>query len=294
MDPDVCHMVRGRRRDRTARLPRSARLISSERLTSTGTVRLGFDIVDDEPFDFVPGQFVAIDMRHSAHGYRSSPYCLMDASEQARRFVLLVRRVAEGPVSIFLSDLDIGDVISFRGPSGHSMVPTEEDTDLVLIATGVGVSPCYCLLRRLEATGTHRKMQLYWGLRLASDICITSELDALVAANPSWGYSISLSNPTDGWSGLRGRVTESVPPLLQTLSDKHFYLISNGAMVAEMSRALQNLGVSRHRIYEESFFNHRHRPDTETVDRIEERFVAADIERPLERLERELSRYRTG
>lgn len=278
-------------RNLAARLPRLARLAESETLTPTGTVRLHFEVVDEQPFDFVPGQFVAVDMNHHDHGYRRSPYCLMDGSEEGRWFELLIRRVSEGPVSLFLADLAPGDVISFRGPNGHSMLPTEDDTELVLIATGVGLSPCYCLVRRLQIMGVQRRTRLFWGLRLQSDICLLAELDSLLGASPDFEYAVSLSNATGQWQGLRGRVTESVPPLLETLSDKHFYLVSNGEMVAEMSLVLQNLGVSRDRIYEESFFNHRHQPDPEVICHIEDRFVATDIERPIERLQRELSQF---
>ncbi len=284
--------------NRTARLPRLARLIDYEKLTPTGTIRLRFDVVDDEPFDFVPGQFVAIDMDSTRDGYRRSPYCLLDGSEVGRIFDVLVRRVEMGPVSIFLADLEIGDVISFRGPSGHSMLAVDDHTELVMIATGVGVSPCYCLLRRLRAIGTQRKVRLFWGLRLVADICLVPDLDAMVGAGWDFGYSITLSStlssPNDRWRGLRGRVTESVPPLLETLSNAHFYLVGNGEMIAELSQALQNLGVGREQIYEESFFNHRYHPDEGTVARIEDRFVATDIDRPIERLERELGRFRSS
>jgi len=272
-------------------LPRRARLTASRVLTETGTIQLEFQIVDDDPFDFVPGQFVAIDMNHPRYGYRRSPYCLLDGSEQERTFELLIRRVAEGPVSLFLADLNLGDIISFRGAAGHSMIPSKDDTELVMLATGVGVSPCVCLLRWLLASQSRHTIRLFWGLRLVEDICITPELDSLTEAHPDFEYDITLSQPTDRWTGLRGRVTESVPPLLHTVSDKHFYLVSNGEMIAEMSEALQNLGVSRERIYEESFFNHRYRPDREAVAAVEARFVAADLERPIERLARELARF---
>lgn len=249
-------------------------------------------MVDDEPFDFVPGQFVAIDMVDAENGYCRSPYCLMDGSEEDRSFELLIRRISDGPVSLFLADLVVGDVIGFRGPNGHPMVPTDDYDELIMMATGVGVSPCYCFLRSLEVAGKDRRIRLYWGLRLPSDICLVPDLDRLVDAIEGFEYQVTLSSPTDEWQGLRGRVTESVPPRLETLADKRFCLVSNGAMIAEMSRALQNLGVSRDDIYEESFFNHRHRPDAHQVRAVEDRFVSTDIERPIDRLERELSRYR--
>ena len=215
----------GARRDRqikTARLPRRAPLIRRGDLTETGTILLTFAVTDDEQFGFAPGQFVAIDQEHPTLGYRRSPYCLYGASVVDRTFELLVRIVPQGPVSIFLGQLEIGDLVSFRGPSGHSMIPKEPETHLVLIATGVGLGPCRLLLRYLKQEEPTRKVTLYWGLRLESDICLLDELIALERAMTDFDWNITLSAGTEEWPPLKGRVTETVPPILDTLADKHF------------------------------------------------------------------------
>src|SRR5947199_269342 len=87
---------------------------------------------------------------------------------------------------------------------------------------------------RRPAPGALHPIRLYWGLRLVDDICLTDDLDRLAAALPDFRYAISLSQPSPDWSGLRGRLTESVPPLLETLGGKRFYLAGNGAMCEEM------------------------------------------------------------
>ena len=175
--------------DLTARLPRRAVVRDRLQLTSTGTFLVDFEVLDRDPFDFVPGQFVAIDLEDPHLGYRRSPYCLYGASERNRTFTLLVRRVPDGPVSLFLTDLVVGDIVSFRGPTGHSMVPTD-DSHLVLVATGVGVGPCLLLLRHLATHDRRRRVSLHWGLRHEEDICLTSELDLLSEDLPGLEWQI--------------------------------------------------------------------------------------------------------
>lgn len=272
--------ARERKLLRADRYDRLAQLTGHEELTPTGTVLMTFRVIDGKPFGFEPGHFVGIRAEVGEHGVRRSPYCLASSPNEDRTFRLLVRLVPEGPLSYYLAGLEIGDVIHFRGPSGRSMVPKETDTEVVLVATGVGVGPCLPLARHLLAEDPHRRIRLYWGLRLVDDICMTDELDELARDHQSFRYAISLSQPPTGWTGLRGRVTESVPGLLKTLGDKSFCLVGNGAMTHELATGLSDFGVDERRIHEEIYFNVKHRPDPDVLDEIRDRFVASDLFSP--------------
>ncbi len=261
------------------RYRRRARVTKVTPVTTTGTVRVGFEVVDDTPFDYLPGQFVGIEHLFEGSGYRRSPYCILSSPTGERAFELLVRVVAAGPLSVYLGEASVGDEVAFRGPTGRSMVPRDDDDDseLELFATGTGVSPFLSLARHLRAVRSTRRLRLWWGLRSEDDICLTDELDGLAAASPHFRYAISLSRPSPAWTGLRGRITESAPPGLDTLGDRHFYLVGNGAMIAEMALALSDVGVSEKFIYREPYFDASHDPDPATVAAIRERFVAADV-----------------
>ena len=273
--------ARERRLERSDRYDRRARLTHFEALTATGTVRLTFEVVDEHPFGFRPGYFVGIRTEVPDVGLRRSPYCIVSPPDGGRTFQLLVRLVAEGPVSCYLADLSAGDEISFRGPSGRSMFPRDDASELVMLATGVGIGPLLGLSQHLLPQEDFRRpIRLYWGLRLADDICLTDELDALAARHPNFSYQISLSQPPARWNGLRGRLTESVPPLLPRLGGVQYYLVGNGAMIEEMYSALSDVGVDQVLIHTETYFNVRHRPDPQVLAAIRERFVASDLFTP--------------
>jgi len=276
----VSRGARERRLSRINRYDRRARLTSFETLTETGTVKLSFQVIDDEPFEFAPGYFVGIHADVPGHGVCRSPYCIVSSPEAAPAFELLVRLVPEGPLSCYLANLAVGDVISFRGPSGKSMIPKESGTELVLLATGVGIGPLLCLADHLAGQGFERPMRLYWGLRQVEDLCLLDQLDDVSRRHRDFSYLVSLSQPPPGWEGLHGRLTESVPPLLDRLGGRHFYLIGNGAMIEEMRLALSDLGVDDQLIYRETYFNVRHRPDPDVLAEIRSRFVARDLFSP--------------
>jgi ferredoxin-NADP reductase len=266
--------------EQESRFSRRAEVVAVDRLTVTGTVRIRARVTDDRPFDFRPGQFLAIQEDVPGVGLQHSPYCMFMPASADRTFEMLIRVFPEGPLSHYLSSMRPGAPLAFRGPSGRSMLPKDDDSDLVLLATGVGISPFHALVLEMLRHGDRRGIRLFWGLRLVEDICLTDELDALAAAHPNFTYAISLSQPEEGWTGLRGRLTESVPPLLERLGGIRYYLSGNGAMAEEMEMALSDMGVDRTLIHQERFFNARHRADPATVDAIVARFVAHDLFSP--------------
>jgi len=276
---------------------RRAELIRQTPLTTTGTVRLTFRVVDGRPFVFFPGYFVSVESEVPGVGRRHSPYCILSRPGQAPEFELIVRMVDGGQRSGCLGSLQVGDLLAFRGPGGHSMLPREESCDLVLMATGVGIGPLLSLSGELLDSGFTRRIRLFWGLRLAEDVCLTDELDALAEDHSSFSYQISLSQPPPAWRGLSGRLTESVPQQLRNLGGTEYRLVGNGAMTEEMAVALGNMGVGKEVIYREAYFNGRHSPDPATLAAIRSRFVSSDLLAPsaletgdLFRLERPLGK----
>ena len=141
----------------------------------------------------------------------------------------------------------------------------------------MGVGPFYSLAAHLLRRGFDRTIDLFWGLRLAEDICLTDELDRLASEYPNFSYRISLSRPPADWSGLRGRVSESMPPLLGQLGDKQFQLCGNGAMIEELAAALSDVGVARHVVHKEPYFNGQHQAGPAVVAAVRDRFVADDV-----------------
>ncbi len=258
---------------------RRCEVTAVERLAPTGTDLLTLRITDGEDFDFEPGQFIGLAVELNGE-LRTRPFCVWPAPGFDSELRLLLRVVPDGPLSQYLAERAPGDVLAFRGPLGRSMVP-EHPGALALICTGVGLGPFLGLVRHLIDRGDDRPVRLYWGLRLAEDICLIDELDALARDHLNFAYHVSLSCPPPGWRGLVGRVTHSVPPLLNALADHNFVLCGNGAMIAELHGALYEAGVPGERIHREFYFNTRYRAEPATVTAIRRRFAANDVISPL-------------
>src|SRR6185436_17577662 len=97
------------------------------------------------------------------------------------------------------------------------------------ISTGTGIGPLYGFARQALTENVLKvPIRLYAGFREEADICLKPELDALAASYAEFSWNPTLSQPHAGWKGLRGRVTASVPPLLDPLDGLHFHLVGNG------------------------------------------------------------------
>jgi ferredoxin-NADP reductase len=267
--------------ERFHQYPRRAEVTAVERLTATGTDLLTLRVIDGEDFDFEPGQFIGIAVELDGE-LRTRPFCVWWARGSRSVLQLLLRVVPDGPLSQYLAARTPGDVLAFRGPLGRSMMPEHPGGGLALICTGVGIGPFLGLINYLIDRGDDRPVRLYWGLRLTEDICLIDELEALTREHPDFAYQVSLSQPPPQWRGLVGRVTHTVPPLLESLRDRHFVLCGNGAMIAELHEALYEVGVPGERIHREFYFNMRYRPDPATVAAIRRRFIANDVTSPME------------
>ncbi|MGH9120857.1 MAG: ferredoxin--NADP reductase, partial [Acidimicrobiales bacterium] len=238
------------------RYNRRARVTGVERLTTTGTVRLTLEVADDRPFHHLPGNFVGIECWAADLGWRRSPYCIVSPPSDDGRFQLLVRVVPDGPVASYLGSLEVGDIVTFRGPTGRTMIPRWRDRDLVLVGTGVGIGPLVALARYLlPQPGFDHEIELFWGLRQEEDLCLLDELEDLATEFPNFTYRITLTQPPAAWTGLRGRVTQSMPTLLHQIADKRFILCGNAAMMEELRAALSDVGVNGDLIYDEPYFN---------------------------------------
>jgi ferredoxin-NADP reductase len=161
--------------------------------------------------------------------------------------------------------------------SGLHHVPVLEGiaaqaAEVVGLATGSGIGPLWGFAEQALATGFPRPIALFAGFREAADICLVPELDALQARYPHFRWLPTLTSPPAHWTGLRGRLGESVPPLIPDPMACHFHLVGNGAMIAELEAALEARGVPGSQVTTEAFFNHNAKSDPESVRAITERF----------------------
>jgi NAD(P)H-flavin reductase len=144
-------------------------------------------------------------------------------------------------------------------------VKDESDRPLLFIATGTGIAPIRSMiLHRLALfqTGiTPQPMTLIWGLRREEDRYYQETFSTLAQHDSTFNFIPTLSQPSSGWRGKRGRVTAWLPEFLSGFlpsgesAPLSAYLCGSGAMIKEVRAILTEKGLPKAAIHSERFFS---------------------------------------
>ncbi|MCW8132253.1 MAG: FAD-dependent oxidoreductase [Planctomycetota bacterium] len=253
---------------------RPARVVEN-RAIARASVWLTLEAADGRPAAFEPGHVLGVGLKRDDGEMLRHAYTVSAGDPAARRFSHLYRVIPHGRMTPLLETVAPGATLYFHGP-GHNPIQREvrpEAERIVGIATGTGLGPLYGYAAKTLREGETRPLTLYAGFREAADLCLEPELRALAEAYPNFAYRFSLSRPHASWTGLRGRVDQSVPPLLGGLSGLHVHLVGNGEMVHLWRPALRKAGMEKERVTIETYFNHHAEPGADAIEAFAERLM---------------------
>ena len=217
---------------------------------------LHFRMVDPPCVAFIAGQFISIEIIEVKDGKRRTnnrAYSIASAPEEADRIDLCVNWVRGGPGSSYLHTLRPGDRMTFLPPTGDFTVKPAGHA-LIFVATGTGIAPIRSMIRSRLAAGDPRPITLLWGLRSEEDLYYQEEFSELSNRHPQFQAVTTLSKPSTGWTGARGRVTALLPQYVEAVADAQVYLCGGGAMIRDARTLLQSAGLKKSAIHYERFY----------------------------------------
>ncbi|MCZ7649136.1 MAG: FAD-dependent oxidoreductase [Planctomycetota bacterium] len=252
---------------------RPARVVEN-RPVARGSMWLALEADDDRPAAYQPGHVLGLGLQEEDGGYVRHAYTVSRGDPARRRFEHLYRVIPEGRMTPRLAELGAGATVYFHGP-GHTPIQEEvraEAKRIAGLATGTGIGPLFGFAEKTLREGEARPLALYIGFREEADFCLVDKLEALAREHANFAWRFTVSRPSNGWAGLKGRLTESVPPLLRDLPAHHFHLVGNGEMVHAVRKALYRAGMQRERVSIETYFNHHADPTEAEIDALAARF----------------------
>jgi ferredoxin-NADP reductase len=166
---------------------------------------LTFERVDGQPFAFDAGQWVNLVLPLPGGELRRA-YSIASPPDGSSRFELAVTHVKAGPGSTYLHELPVGATLQAVGPQGFFTRPLAGAAPALFVGTGTGLTPLRSMLRDALAQGDGTPMGLLFGVRHEAEILYRDELEALAATHPGFRFEVTLSRPSDGWTGRAGYV----------------------------------------------------------------------------------------
>jgi ferredoxin-NADP reductase len=204
-------------------------------------------------FPYAPGQAVLV----AAAGYeRRRPYSLADAPEIAERegcLELLVGVDLDSVAGPHLT-LEAGAMVDVEGPIGRFTFPaTTDERRFLFIAGGTGIAPLRAMLRHALHV-PHEAIGVLFSARTATEFAYEDELRALARAGEiELQLRVTRDTVPDTWHGTTGRLGRADLRRLVHDQSTLCFVCGPPALVDEIPRALEELGVPRQRIRTEEW-----------------------------------------
>lgn len=213
-------------------------------------------IPEMESFEFVPGQFITLDLpigEKRRDRWRS--YSIASAPNNKNKLSLCIVRNPQGKGSTYLfEEIRKGSKLSCKGPDGVFTMPPLTGRQLIFVCTGTGIAPFRSMLQTIDQKSLDfDSIHLIFGTRFSSQILYREEWEALAVKYPQFQWDVVLSRET-GHSYHSGYVHDLYTSLYsKPVSERHFYLCGWTPMIDEAVRRLKELGYSEAQIHFELY-----------------------------------------
>lgn len=210
---------------------------------------------------FMPGQHIAVRTEIPGHGEVTRSYSLSSARPIDNAYRVTVKR-SEKPgnptsapsMSNHLHDAVFeGAILDVKAPAGRYFVDETNETPLLLLAGGVGITPLYAMFESAARRGC--RATLIYAARNEGERCFRRSIEALVDANAGLRaifYSEEAFSPTFDHNTRLGRL--SPQGLADTeLDEVDAFVCGPRGFLDAAEDILRGVGLTDDRIHTETF-----------------------------------------
>lgn len=203
--------------------------------------------------NFSAGQFVWLNLGHSAFSLTEHPFSICSAPAQSPRLSFAIKE--SGDFTCRIGDVMPGTRAYVDGPHGNFILPDSATKGIAFIAGGVGIAPIMSILRQLRIENYPHPLRLIYGNRATSQILFFDELEEM-ARTLNFHADYVVSEPPAGWSGLVGDLSpDMIARFLKSIGPGEwlYFVCGPTPMMTSVERALVDHGVPSARIISERF-----------------------------------------
>lgn len=233
------------------------KIIRIEDETAT-TKKFWIEISGLSSFDFIPGQFVTLDLPiHEQPNKRWRSYSIASAPNNTNIIELIIVLMEGGLGTHYLfNEANVGTEFPVRGPQGHFTLPEKIESDMFMVCTGTGIAPFRSMVQYIHHHKIlHRDIFLIYGTRKCVDALYMNELNDLKQKLTGFHYIPTFSREE---KVSEGQCIGYVHAVYEKLLKENrvapvFYLCGWKDMITDARFRLQNLGIDKKSIHFELY-----------------------------------------
>ncbi|MGA2654945.1 MAG: ferredoxin--NADP reductase [Gammaproteobacteria bacterium] len=218
---------------------------------------------DNQPFPFIPGQFVNLHFKVGDEMLQRSYSIATIATEPGPQIELALSHVSNGKASGYLFNMKVGDAIEASGPFGRLILRDDEKPKrYILVATGTGVTPYRAMLAALEKRMKEDGCEVIvlLGARTSPELLYQAEFLNFMQQHPQFKFYGCCSRKTENELQAHqrhGYVQEMFAELELAPNDDIVYLCGNPHMVDDAYKLLIDIGFDKQNVRREKYvFSH--------------------------------------
>lgn len=221
---------------------------------TSSTKRYWIEVPDLTSFDFIPGQFVTLDLPiHEKANKRWRSYSIASWPDGTNVFELVIVLDKQGAGTNYIfNEVKVGSELSFRGAQGVFTLKEPLDKDLFLICTGTGIAPFRSMVHHIKNNNiAHKNITLVFGCRTKDTLLYHDEMLKLDTDVKSFTYIPTLSRET--WEGVTGYVHPIYESLCANKQPANFFICGWRGMIDEAKQRILDMGYDKKDIHVEIY-----------------------------------------
>ncbi|MBT3584790.1 MAG: 2Fe-2S iron-sulfur cluster binding domain-containing protein [Halobacteriovoraceae bacterium] len=236
---------------------------------ANGITSVVFTPHDERPLPpFEPGQYLTFELNVPGQDKPLTRcYSLSDGPKE-NTYRITVKKVPpprdrpelpSGKSSTYFNEhVQVGYIIDLKAPSGAFHINLKENSGVVLIGGGIGVTPVYSMLKALDDLGSEREAWFFYGVRNDKEFIYAEDFKKIAVSNPNAKINICYSSAWDGPKDPNityhnERVSVDLMKRLLPSSNYNFYICGPPPFMNAVVEGLTDWGAPKKKVHFEAF-----------------------------------------
>lgn len=224
-----------------------AKIVNIKELTDN-IIEYTFEFVSPDKVSYKAGQYILINIQDNP--YTNRAYSISSFNEDDSMLSITVKNVEDGyGTQLMYKNFKIGHCIELQGPMGNELVVDKTAEKILLLATGIGITPFLSIVNDIiKSPKNIKNVKLVYGASYEKDFIYDNELTKLSQSAEIFEH-IKVSSRDKSFKGPHGRITDIVRDI--DLTDYKIYICGSSPVVTDTINFLCDLGANRINIFAE-------------------------------------------